>query len=223
MKNDPTKSKVERKILLATVAAGLLPLLTGCSKPHASAGGVLPPPEVQVRKVTERSIPDRLEFTGHLAAVHQVEIRPRVSGYIINAPLRESSTVKPGELLFEIDPRPFAAKHEETKAEVDRAKAAAVLAQQEFERAKKLNKQEAIAHEELERRSADLQNAAAALAAAQARQAAAALDLEFTKVKAPIAGRVGRRAGEAWQPCFRWEFWRNVADDSRRRRLSLAA
>ncbi len=174
------------------LAAGLLPLLSGCSKPNPSAGGVPPAPEVHVRKVTERPFPDRFEFTGHLAAVHQVEIRPRVSGYVINTPFTEGSTVRSGELLFEIDPRPFVAKHEEAKAEVSRAKAAAVLTQQEFERAKKLNQQEAIAHEELERRTADLQNATAALAAAQARQEAAALDLEFTKVKAPIAGRVGR-------------------------------
>ena len=81
-------------------------------------------------RVEARRIPLRLEFTGELVAAHQVEVRPRVSGYVINAPFVEGGLVKAGSLLFEIDARPFIAKHEETKAEVARARAALEIAEQ---------------------------------------------------------------------------------------------
>lgn len=185
-------AQIGGKLLVTTFFGfGLLPLLSGCSKPGPT-GAVPPTPEVQVRKVSERAIPARLEFTGHLAAVHHVDIRSRVSGYVIKAPFAEGSLVRSGELLFEIDPRPFVAKHEEAKGEVARAKAHVELAKQEFVRAERLAQQDAIATEELQRRTADLEALTAALAAANAKEAAAALDLEFTRVKAPVSGRVGR-------------------------------
>src|SRR5688500_18065382 len=185
-------AQIGGKLLVTTIFGfGLLPLLSGCSKP-SSTGGVPPTPEVQVRKVAEKTIPARLEFTGHLTAVHHIDIRSRVSGYVIKASFAEGSLVRSGELLFEIDPRPFDAKHEEAKGEVARGKANVELAKQEFVRAERLAQQDAIATEELQRRSADLEALTAALAAANAKEAGAALDLEFTRVKAPVSGRVGR-------------------------------
>jgi multidrug efflux system membrane fusion protein len=152
----------------------------------------MPVPEVQVRNVVERPVPTRMEFTGQLAASHQVDVRARVSGYVVSAPFVEGSIVPAGALLFEIDPRPYIAKYEEAKAEASRAQAAVELARQEFVRAERLSQQDAIAKEEVERRKADLESAKAALAAATARQAATGLDVEFTRVEAPVAGRIGR-------------------------------
>ena len=190
-----TRSRAPRYFWPIALAAGLLPLVTGCSKGKANpstAAKNMPIPEVQVRNVAERQLPLRMEFTGQLIASHQVEVRARVSGYVVNAPFVEGSLVRAGELLFEIDPRPYIAKYEEAKAEATRAQATAELARQEFARAERLSQQDAIAKEEVERRKADLESASAALAAATARQAAAGLDVEFTRVEAPVAGRVGR-------------------------------
>lgn len=148
MKIDSTN---ETKRGLAGLLSGLVitgavfPLLLGCSESNArstAAASAGPIPEVQVQKVAERSIPLRMEFTGQLVAAHQIEVKPRVSGYVVNAVMPEGSIVKAGEVLFEIDPRPFVAKHEEAQAEVARAKAAVELATQEFARAERLAQQQ---------------------------------------------------------------------------------
>ncbi len=149
-------------------------------------------PPVPVRRVTEQQLPLQFEFTGHASAAHQVEVRARVGGYVINAPFREGEQVTAGTLLFEIDPRPFIARQAQADAEVARAKAAVSLARQELARAERLAATDAIATEELERQRSEAETAAAALAAAIAAREAAALDVEFAKVKAPIVGRVSR-------------------------------
>jgi RND family efflux transporter MFP subunit len=191
--NTGRKSRLLRIFWPAVAIAAATTLLVGCSKPKKNAGNAgMPIPEVPVRNVAERPVPLRMEFTGQLTAAHQVEVRARVSGYVINVPFVEGSIVPAGALLFEIDPRPYIAKYEEAKAEASRAQATAALARQEFARAERLAQQDAIAKEEVERRKADLESATAALAAATARQAAAGLDVEFTRVEAPVTGRIGR-------------------------------
>lgn len=145
-----------------------------------------------MRRTVAQPIPQRFEFTGHTVASHQVDVRARVGGYVVQAPFPEGALVGAGTLLFEIDPRPFLAVQAKAEAEQVRAQAAVSLARQELARAERLAASDAIAVEELERRRTDLQTAGAALAAARAQREAAALDVEFSKVKAPVAGRVSR-------------------------------
>lgn len=168
-------------------------MLAGCTKSKAQtpAGEALPP-QVAVRRVGVQPIPQRFEFTGHTAASHQVDVRARVGGYVVQAPFQEGTSVGAGTLLFEIDPRPFLAVQAKAEGELARAQADVSLARQELARAERLAASDAIAVEELERRRSDLRTAGASLAAARAQREAAALDVEFSKVRAPLAGRVSR-------------------------------
>lgn len=179
---------------LWALSAGLTAtLLAGCTGSNAQTStAAVPPPEVPVRRVAERTVPLHFEFTGQSAASHQVNVRARVGGYVVNVPYVEGEFVEAGTLLFEIDSRPYVAVHAKAEAEVARAKAAAKLAHQELERAERLAAADAIAIEELQRRRTDVETAGALLAAAIAQREAAALDVEFTQVKAPVDGRVSR-------------------------------
>ncbi len=121
-------------IVLAVSSALLLGGLTlgGTTKPPADA----PPPQaVTVAAVPEQAVTEWDEFTGRLEAVDQVEIRPRVSGYIRRVAFTEGREVKKGEVLFEIDPRPYEAELARVEAELESARSAAALAKSEVQRA----------------------------------------------------------------------------------------
>lgn len=183
------QSSIRRLLLTAAVVVFL------AGSPGSKAGSPAAPdlpPEVPVRRVTGQLVPRKFEFTGHTAASHQVEVRARVGGYLVQVPYQEGEHVRAGSVLFELDPRPFVAAHNQADALVARAEAAEKLARQEWERATRLAADEAIATEELERRATDVQLATAALGAAIAGRETAVLELEFTKVTAPIGGRIGR-------------------------------
>jgi RND family efflux transporter MFP subunit len=179
-------------IVSTLVAVGFL---AGCTKPAGGTGAENTKAlavEVPVQRVSARELPLRFDFTGHTIAEHEVEVRPRVGGLVTRAPFEEGAVVKAGTVLFELDDRPFVAAKAKADAEVARTQAAAQLALQELSRAKILAKTEAISVEELERRQNDAKAAEALLAAAIAQSEAAALDVEFTRITAPVSGRVGR-------------------------------
>jgi RND family efflux transporter MFP subunit len=145
---------------------------------------------VTVAPVPEREIADWDEFTGRLQAVDQVEIRPRVSGYIQQVTFTEGREVQKGEVLFQIDPRPYQAELARAEAELERAKSAASLAASDVQRADKLVQAQAISREEYDSRtSAEAQGGASVKAAAAAVETAR-LNLEWTRVRSPINGRV---------------------------------
>jgi RND family efflux transporter MFP subunit len=176
-------------IVLAASSALLLGGLTlgGTTKPPADA----PPPQaVTVAPVPQQAVTEWDEFTGRLEAVDQVEIRPRVSGYIRRVAFTEGREVKKGEVLFEIDPRPYQAELARVEAELESARSAAALAKSEKQRAVTLVDMQAISREEFDSRTSAEVQGDAQVRAAQAEVETARLNLEWTKVRSPIAGRV---------------------------------
>lgn len=175
-------------IVVAVSGALLLGGLTlgGTTKPPADA----PPLQaVTVAAVPEREITEWDEFTGRLEAVDQVEIRPRVSGYIRRVAFAEGGEVKKGEVLFEIDPRPYQAELARVEAGLESARSAAALAKSEKQRAGTLVDMQAISREEYDSRTSAEVQGGAQVRAAEAAVETARLNLEWTKVRSPIAGR----------------------------------
>lgn len=172
-------------------AALLLPV--GCREASsAPAAGPPPAPSVTVATVEERAITEWDEFSGRLEAVESVEIRPRVSGYIEKVLFTAGKEVRKGDLLFQIDPRPYHAELARAEAELAQARSAAGLSSRSLQRSKQLAAGDAISREELDNRGGAAERSAAAVRVAEAAVATARLNVEWTRVRSPIAGRVGR-------------------------------
>ncbi len=151
-----------------------------------------PPPGVTVAEVREQEINEWDEFTGRIEAVDAVEIRPRVSGYLQRVAFAEGKEVKKGDVLFVIDPRPYEAELARAAAELQGARTRAALAGKEVERAERLVAVQAISREEFDTRASVEAESKASIAAAEAAVATARLNVEWTRVRSPISGRVSR-------------------------------
>jgi multidrug efflux system membrane fusion protein len=149
-------------------------------------------PKVTVAPVIARTVTEWDEFTGRLEAVNTVAIRPRVSGFVSAVRFDEGAIVNRGDLLFQIDPRPFQAEVDRLRAELARARATADRAGSELQRARRLAAENAMSQEEQDRRAGFASESAAQIGAVEAGLRAAELNLEFTRVTAPISGRIGR-------------------------------
>jgi multidrug efflux system membrane fusion protein len=169
----------------------MLLLLSACARPAAQAADA-PAPQVTVAEVILRDITEWDEVTGRLEAVNTVAVRPRVSGFVSAVRFQEGAIVHHGDLLFQIDPRPFEAEADRLRAELARARATVQRATSELQRAGRLAGENAMSHEEQERRAGFAQESTAQVAAVEAALRAAELNLEFTQVTSPIDGRVGR-------------------------------
>jgi len=176
--------------VLPVIAAAAL-ATTACSRSDAKAGAPAPP-EVDAAQVVVKPVRQWDEFSGRIAATDAVEVRPRVSGYIDRIAFKEGAEVKAGDLLFVIDPRPYRAAYDSAVAQLARARAAEQLAQENEKRAQALIAAKAISHEEFETRRAGSTQSNADVRVAEAAVATAKLNLDFTEVRSPIAGRVGR-------------------------------
>src|SRR5712672_2497469 len=176
--------------LLTIIMAILAVISAGCSssaQPKAPA-----PAEVSVAEVICKQLGDSDEFTGRLEPVNSVEVRPRVSGYLQSVHFKEGEIVRQGDLLFQIDPRPFQAEADRLKGDLSQAKAQLSRAQSDFQRAERLHNNDGMSAEEYDRRAAVRSEAEARIASTEAALRGAELNLEFTRVTAPISGRVGR-------------------------------
>ena len=173
-----------------TASLLLLLSLAGCSKPAAPAAP--PPPEITVAKPVARTIVEHNEYTGRLAAIENVSVRPRVSGYITQIPFKEGNLVKKDELLFVIDPRPYQAALEQAEGQLKLAQAQKELNDRNFTRAEKLQATNVSSKEEYDTAASARNQSDAQVATAQAALDASKLNLEFTQVKSPIDGRVSR-------------------------------
>jgi len=172
----------------------LLPFaLVGCAVGEAETPPSAPPaPQVTTAEVAVQELNESSDFTGRLEAVESVAVRPRVGGYVESVHFAEGGRVAAGDLLYQIDSRPFKAEVDRLKAERERAVAQLGLATTYRDRAERLLERNATSQEEFERNAADAAVATAQLASIEAALDAAELNLSFTRVTAPIAGRVSR-------------------------------
>lgn len=178
---------------LGSIAVGFAALLalTACEKPQA-AQQERPPTKVSVAEVIQHPVNEWDELTGRLEAPQSVVIRARVSGYIDKIAFEEGAIVKKGDLLVQIDPRPFSAEVKRLEAQVARARATAKRADSEAKRGEALRAGKIIGGEEADARESTAAEARAAVAATQAQLDIAYLNLGFTEVRSPIDGRVSR-------------------------------
>jgi len=153
----------------------------------------MPPPQVTVATPLVRKITDWDEYTGRLAAVESVEIRARVSGYLESVHFQDGALVKRGDLLFVIDPRPNQAALDEARAERKRARVQMEAMARELRRGEELHATRVISDRDLDILTSQKRAADASLRAAEAAEKSAALYLGFTRVTAPIDGRIGRK------------------------------
>ncbi len=187
-----TLSSATPRVILSLALTTLAGLNAGCSSSGSAQPKAPAPVEVSVAEVICKQIGDSDEFTGRLEAVHAVEVRPRVSGYLQSVHFKEGEIVREGDLLFQIDPRPFQAEVDRLKGELSQAKAQRARAESDFERAERLHNNDGMSAEEYDRRAAVRNEAEARIASTEAALRGAGLNLEFTRVTAPITGRVGR-------------------------------
>lgn len=173
--------------------AGLILLLATRLWSGSSEAAAPPPPVVTVAAPLSRMITDWDDYVGRFEASQAVEVRPRVSGQLVGVHFKDGAVVQRGQLLFTIDPRPFAASLAEAQAQVSSASTALSLARSELARASRLIADEAVSAEEVDTLRARVQSAQAQLAAAQAQVRSRALNVEFTHIRAPVTGRVSDR------------------------------
>lgn len=171
-------------VLLASVAAGCA---TQAESPATPA-----PLRVGVVLAQKQDIPLEATFTGRVEPIHRVELRPRVGGALERVLFREGAHVQAGAPLFQIDREPYEIAVRRADAEVARIEAQLTRAREEFARAERLVAADAVSVEEVDRRRSELASLTAQLEGARAAAADAALNLEWTLVRAPVAGTIGR-------------------------------
>ena len=165
--------------------------LSGCGdKPPQQASPAVPP--VTVAQPVKRTVTDWDEFTGRFEAVEEVQVRARVGGFVTSVEFRDGAFVRAGDLLYVIDSRPFEAVAEQADGQLSDARAKAELAKRELDRALTLNQTQAVSDSIVDQRRQTLQAAHAAEMQAEGALKAAKLNIEFTHVMAPIAGRASR-------------------------------
>ena len=189
-RNSRHVSSAKNMLVLAFASLAASAVLTGCDRPaQQPAAG---PPPVTVAQPTKRTVTDWDEFTGRFDAIEQVQIRARVTGFVTSVEFKDGAIVKTGDLLYVIDPRQYEAVAEQARGQLVDAKARVDLAQRELERAQQLIKTQAVAETIVDQRRQQLESAQAAVLQAEGALQRADLDVEFTKVKAPIDGRISR-------------------------------
>lgn len=189
----PRRLTRKRATLLALPLAGALFLGVKAFTGDEAQAVAPPAPTLTVAQPLQREIVEWDDYVGRFEASQTVEVRPRVSGALQSIHFKDGDIVRKGQLLFVIDPRPFEAALAEARARAASAESQLALARSDLARASRLIDDQAISAEEVDTRRAAVRSAEAALAAAQAQVRARALDVEFTRVRAPITGRISDR------------------------------
>ncbi|MGE6605288.1 efflux RND transporter periplasmic adaptor subunit [Halomonas sp. NPDC076908] len=172
----------------------VMALLAGCEakSQEAATTSPPPPPEVDVTEIIAQPVVLSESFTGRVEAAETVELRARVSGYIQEVAFEEGELVEQGDLLFLIDQRPYQARVSASQADLVQARSQLAQAGSEAERARVLLGRQAISQEVHDQRQSALNNTRAMVDAAQTALDTAELDLEYTRMTAPVSGRTGR-------------------------------
>ena len=179
------------RVLALGAALGLAGLgLSGCGAKPVDAP---PPPKVTVSKPLIATVTDWDDYVGQFVAVDSVDVRPRVSGYLMSVGFQDGQIVRKGQTLFEIDPRPYQAAVDQAKGVLAHNQAVAANASAEADRGRQLLAANAISEQAYDTLVAARRQTAADLLASQAAVRAASLNLEFTRVTAPLSGRVSDR------------------------------
>jgi RND family efflux transporter MFP subunit len=167
-------------------------MVVGCGR-RSPALAPADPPDVIVSRPVVKPVTEHEDFTGRTVSMADVTVRARVTGYLDKVNFKEGSEVKQGDVLFEIDPRPYQAALKQTEASVLQSKALVERLKSSFSRAEKLLPQHAISQDDYDTVKGDRDSAEAALEAANAARDLAKLNLSFTQVTSPISGRISRQ------------------------------
>jgi len=179
---------------LAAVTVGAALVFAGAAFPHRAAAQMPPnaPVPVSVLTVATEDVPITNELPGRIAPTRIAEVRSRISGIVVERVFEQGSQVKQGDVLYRIDPAQFKVQVDSARATLQRAEAAQLQATQQSDRQTTLRQRDIASAQQFETAVAALAQANADVAAARAGLAAAELNLQYTEVRAPITGRIGR-------------------------------
>ncbi len=177
----------------AILATALAVLVASCGDSSTQKPAAPPPPQVTVAPPVKRQVTDYDEYVGRFVAVNSVEVRARVSGYLESVHFKDGQLVKEGDLLFTIDRRPFENAAAQARATLTAAQSNVAFTEADYTRGQQLVKEKTITDQTFEQRAQAFRNARAAVAGAEAALRTSELDLNFTELRAPVAGRIGDR------------------------------
>jgi len=187
-----SRTRIAGAVVAVVVLAGVGTLTAVRVNANAPAQAAPMAPEVDVATVVDKTVTDWQEYSGRLEAVDKVDVRPLVSGTIVSVNFKDGSLVKKGDVLFVIDPRPYAAEVDRAQAQLAAAKARNGYAQSDWQRAQRLIEDNAIARRDFDEKKNAAVEAAANVQAAEAALETARINLGYTKIVAPVSGRVSR-------------------------------
>lgn len=197
----PVRRRFTDRPLWQHLSAAALPVIAVVAvavlNRESPAVAAAPPPSVTVAAPLVRDVMEWDDHVGRFEPSKSVQVRPRVSGAVTAVHFTDGAIVQKGQRLFTIDPRPFNAALAEARAGAAQARSDVALAEADLERANRLRADDAVSQSDLDRLAARVRAARAALAAADARVGARALDVQFTEVRAPITGRISDRRVDA--------------------------
>jgi RND family efflux transporter MFP subunit len=182
-----------RLAIASALVPGLCLALAGCAQPPAEGPAAAPPP-VAVSYPAEREVTDYADYTARTAAVDSVELRARVSGYLDRVNFKEGTLVRKGDVLFEIDPRTYKAVLKNAEGNLAAAEARVKRLDADLARAEQLIRSKSLSREDYDKIVGDRGEAVASQAALEAAVERSKLDLGFTRVIAPVSGRISRYA-----------------------------
>jgi multidrug efflux system membrane fusion protein len=171
----------------------LVCMVGGCNRGDSQPAMQMPPPLVTVSAATAADVPVYIDEIGHAVASESVTVQPQVTGMLMSKKFVDGADVKKGDLLFEIDPRPFKAALDQAKANLLQAQAAAQYAESDYKRYENLKGTPAVSEEEIEQKENTVEVNAATVKAAEAAVETAQVNLDYCRIASPIDGLTGTR------------------------------